>query len=185
MTIQFLLIILLVFLTVPCAVAEEAQNVKKVEERVSSVGAMIRSGIFPGWGQFYSRSYVRGGVITAGIAGSVAGAVLAQISFKNRYNAYATIASAEFEREREIDEAKILESYEYANQRYKLRMFFLYAGVGIWMYSIIDSYVSANFYNATTQIRSIQQDVQQIENKLGIQIDATPSHLYLGVVKTF
>ena len=63
-------------------------------------------------------------------------------------------------------------------------MFFIYAGVGMWAYSIIDSYVSANFYNANSHVNSIQEDALQIEN-LGLQVGITPSRLYLGVVKTF
>ena len=60
----------------------------------------------------------------------------------------------------------------------------MYTGIGIWVYSLIDSYVGANFYNATTLIQSIEQDAQDIE-KLGIEVGATPSRLYLGIVKTF
>ncbi len=185
MTTRFWPIILFILITVPYTHAEEATNPqtapdKEHEKFVSPIGAMVRSGVFPGWGQFYSRSYIRGGLITAGIAGSVVGALLAEKSFRNRYNDYATLASLELDNEEEI-----FQSYNHANQRYKLRMFFLYAGVGIWVYSIIDSYVSANFFNAKTQIQSIQRDALQIENKLGIKLDATPTHLYLGIVKTF
>ena len=114
-----------------------------------------------------------------GVGGSAIGALLAQRSFSNRYNAYATYASVN-----PHDEAGVFERYDYANQRYKLRTFFMYTGIGIWVYSLIDSYVSSNFYNAETLIQSIQKDAQDIE-KLGIEIGATPSHLYFGIVKTF
>ena len=187
---RFLLIILLVLLSLPYSFAEEAENSTETEKitpskaekstaLVSPIGAMVRSFIFPGWGQFYSRGYFRGSLTVLGIGSSAVGALLAQRSFQNRYNAYATLASIDPD-----NEEAVLEKYGHANQRYKLRMFFIYAGIGVWAYSLIDSYVGANFYNSTTQIRSIQQDAQQIE-KLGIQIGATPSHLYLGIVKTF
>ncbi len=194
---RFLLIILLILISLPSGFAEETENTaaspaqenapteekKKAaapEKLISPIGAMVRSAIFPGWGQIYSRSYIRSGLIVLSIGGSAVGALLAERSFRSRYNAYAALANLEPD-----NEEGVLASYEHANQRYKLRMFFLYTGVGIWLYSVIDSYVSANFYNATTQIRSIQQDADQIENKLGIQVGATPSHLYLGIVKTF
>lgn len=187
---RFLLIILLVLLSLPYSFAEETENSAETEkittskadkssELVSPIGAMVRSFIFPGWGQFHSRGYFRGSLTLLGIGSSAVGAVFAQRSFQNRYNDYATLANLDPD-----NEEAVLEKYNHANQRYKLRMFFIYAGLGVWAYSIIDSYVGANFYNATTQIRSIQQDAQQIE-KLGIQIGATPSHLYLGIVKTF
>lgn len=207
---RFLLIILLFLISLPCSFAEESENAaqedvsktkeaeieaaneaKKETEKeaekeaaseklISPIGAVVRSAIFPGWGQIYSRSYIRSGLIVLSIGGSAVGALLAERSFRSRYNAYATLANLEPD-----NEAGVLASYEHANQRYKLRMFFLYSGVGIWLYSVIDSYVSANFYNAKTQIRSIQQDANLMEDKLRIQVGAAPSHLYLGIVKTF
>lgn len=199
---RFLLIILLFLISLPCSFAEESENIAQEdvskekeaatetaaemekeaasEKLISPIGAVVRSAIFPGWGQIYSRSYIRSGLIVLSIGGSAVGALLAERSFRSRYNAYATLANLEPD-----NEAGVLASYEHANQRYKLRMFFLYTGVGIWLYSVIDSYVSANFYNATTQIRSIQQDAELMEDKLRIQVGAAPSHLYLGIVKTF
>ena len=186
---RFLLIISLLLLSLHAGFAQEVENVADTEQQtpepaeqerlVSPVGAIVRSAIFPGWGQFYSRGYFRGSLTVLGIGGSVVGAFLAQNSFQNRYNAYATYASLA-----PNDEAGVLERYEFANQRYKLRTFFMYTGIGIWVYSLIDSYVNANFYNATTLIQSIEKDAQDIE-KLGIEVGATPSRLYLGIVKTF
>ena len=162
--------------------ANAEQETPKTEEEirlVSPIGAMVRSAILPGWGQFYSRSYFRGSLTALGIGGSAIGALLAQRSFSKRYNDYATYASLN-----PHDEAGVLERYAFSNQRYKLRTFFMYTGIGIWVYSLIDSYVSSNFYNATTLIQSIQKDAQEME-KLGIEVGATPSHLYFGIVKTF
>ena len=186
---RFLLIISLLLFSLPASFAQEAENGADTEQQtpepaeqerlVSPVGAMVRSAIFPGWGQFYSRGYFRGSLTVLGIGGSVVGALLAQNSFKNRYDAYAIYASLA-----PNDEQGVLERYEYANQRYKLRTFFMYTGIGIWVYSLVDSYVNANFYNATTLIQSIEKDAQDIE-KLGIEVGATPSRLYLGIVKTF
>jgi hypothetical protein len=184
-----LLILSLLLFSLHASFAQEAKNGAETEQQapevaeeetlVSPIGAMVRSAVFPGWGQFYSRGYIRGSLTILGIGGSVVGAVLAQQSFQNRYNAYATYASLY-----PNDDKGVLEQYEYANQRFKLRTFFMYTGIGIWVYSLIDSYVGANFYNATTLIKSIEQDAKDIE-KLGIEVGATPSSLYLGIVKTF
>ena len=146
---------------------------------ISPVGTMVRSSVFPGWGQFHSRNYFRGGLVFLGISSSVVGALLAHQSFTSEYNNYALTASNEPD-----DSDAVFASYDRANQKYKLKMFFIYTGIGVWAYSIIDSYVSANFYNANSQIQSIQEDAQHIEN-LGLQVGITPSRLYLGVVKTF
>lgn len=185
---QVSLIVLLLFFSIHASFAQGTENSTVPEQKapeteeiklVSPIGAMVRSAVFPGWGQFYSRSYFRGSLTVLGIGGSAIGALLAQRSFGNRYNSYAAYAS-----ENPHDETGVFERYDYANQRYKLRTFFMYTGIGIWVYSLIDSYVSSNFYNAETLIQSIQKDAQDME-KLGIEIGATPSHLYFGIIKTF
>lgn len=188
---RFSLILFLLLLSIPIQtsfpqeVEQDAditqQTSEKSEEKelVSPIGAVVRSAIFPGWGQFHSRGYIRGSLTVLGIGGSVVGALLAEQSFQNRYKDYATYVSLY-----PNDDPGILAQYEYANQRYKLRTFFMYTGIGIWVYSLIDSYVGANFYNATTLIQSIEQDAQEMD-KLGIEVGATPSRLYLGIVKTF
>ncbi|MDE0684159.1 MAG: DUF5683 domain-containing protein [Candidatus Poribacteria bacterium] len=188
---RFLLIISLLLFSLHASFAQEAENGINTEQQttktetaervrlISPIGAIVRSAVVPGWGQFHSRSYFRGSLTVLGVGGSIIGALLAQNSFRNRYDAYEALVWDGFSNEKTI-----LESYEYANQRYKLRTFFMYTGIGIWLYSLIDSYVSANFYNATTLIQSIEQDAQNIE-KLGIEIGATPSHFYFGIVKTF
>ena len=166
-----LLIISLLLFSLHASFAQEAENSINTEQQtsetaeqvrlVSPIGAMVRSAFVPGWGQFHSRSYFRGSLSVLGIGGSIIGAWLAQNSFNNRYEAYEKLVWDGFSSEKAI-----LESYAYANQRYKLRTFFMYTGIGIWLYSLIDSYVSANFYNATTLIQSIEQDAQDIE-KIG------------------
>ncbi len=186
---RIFLIFFLLFFSLHASFAQEAekstdteQATPKTEEElrlVSPIGAVVRSAVLPGWGQFYSRSYFRGSLTVLGVGGSIVGAFLAQRSFSNRYDAYAEYASLN-----PHDETGVFERYDYANQRFKLRTFFMYTGVGIWVYSLIDSYVSSNFYNATSLIQSIQQDAQDME-KLGIEVGATPSQFYFGIVKTF
>lgn len=182
---RFLLPLLILLLSMQFCFAEEEANNKVVSMEseqsirlISPIGTMVRSTVFPGWGQFHSRNHFRGSLILLGIGSSAVGAFLAHQSLKTQYDHYVITASLD------PDDATLLASYDKANQQYKLKMFFVYTGIGLWAYSIIDSYVSANFYNATSQVRSIQEDAQQIEN-LGLQVGITPSRLYLGVVKTF
>ncbi len=182
---RFLLTFLILLLSLEFCFAEDIGNriippePEKSVRLISPIGTMARSTVFPGWGQFHSRNYFRGGLVLLGIGSSAVGAFLAHQSFATQYNNYVLTASYDPD-----DSDTVLASYDKANQKYKLKMFFIYTGIGIWAYSIIDSYVSANFYNATSQIRSIQEDAQNIE-KLGFQVGITPSRLYLGVVKTF
>ena len=179
------LILLMLLLSLPLSFAETVANQtaspepEKGVRQISPIATMVRSTVFPGWGQLHSRNYFRGGLILFTITTSTVGAFFAQRSFATHYNNYVLTASIAPE-----DAETVLGSYDKANQSYKLRMFFIYTALGTWVYSIMDSYVSANFYNATSQIRSIQEDAQQIE-KLGLQVGVTPSRLYLGVVKAF
>lgn len=182
---RFLLTLLILLLSIQFCFAQEVNNLsvpaepEKSIRLISPIGTMVRSTVFPSWGQFHSRNYFRGGLILLGIGTSAVGAYFANQSLQSQYDNYILTASYEPD-----NSDLVLASYDKANQRYKLRMFFIYTGIGIWAYSIIDSYVSANFYNANSQVRSIQEDAQNIE-KLGLQVGINPSRLYLGVVKTF
>ncbi len=182
---RILLTLLILFASLQLCYAEtvESSNAPIVPEEsirlISPIGNMVRATVFPGWGQFHSRNYFRGSLILLSIGGSAVGAYFADQAFADEYNNYVLAASYQPD-----DSDAVLENYENANQKYKLKMFFIYTGLGLWAYSIIDSYVSANLYNANSQIRSIQEDAEQIEN-LGLQVGITPSRLYLGVVKTF
>lgn len=178
-------LILILLLSGQICIAKEVEDITSTLETekpirlISPVGTMVRSAVIPGWGQIHSRNYFRGGLMLIGIGVSTTGALFAQRSLKTEYNNYALTASNEPD-----NITAVQASYDKANQRYKLRMFFIYSGIGIWVYSIIDSYVSANFYNATSKVQSIREDVQHIEN-LRLQVGLTPSRLYLGVVKSY
>ena len=120
---------------------------------VSPVGAVARSAVLPGWGQFYAHSYFQGGLSLVGASGLLMGSLIAHKSFRDVYNnEYARIA---------IDAPQSPEAvfqYNRANQRYKLRQFFLFTAVGVWAYSIIDSYVGANLHNARTKANRLIDD---------------------------
>lgn len=182
---RLLLILLILLFSVQYCFAEESTDklVQSQEEEqirlISPIGTVVRSTVLPSWGQFHSRNYLRGGLILLGIGGSAVGAFFAQQSFAKQYDNYVFTASTEPD-----NTDAVFESYDNANQRYKLRMFFIYTGIGIWAYSIIDSYVSANFYNATSQVKAIERDTQKIE-KMGVQVGITPSRLFLGYATTF
>ena len=182
---RFLFTLLILLLSIQICFAQRVNDnfvpieTEKPIRLISPIGTVVRSTVFPGWGQFHSRNYFRGSLILLGVSSAAVGTFFAHQSLTSEYNNYLLTASYQPD-----DSDTVLASYDKANQRYKLKMFFLYTGIGIWAYSIIDSYVSANFYNANAQVRSIQEDAQYIE-KLGLQVGINPSRLYLGVVKTF
>jgi hypothetical protein len=146
---------------------------------VSPIGAVARSAILPGWGQFYAHSRFQGTSSMIGTSGLLIGALIAHQSFQDVYNnAYVPIAL------NAPDSPEAAFQYNRANQRFKLRQFFLFAVVGVWAYSVIDSYVGANLYNATTKANQLIDDAKRIE-KLSVQLEVTPTQLHLGIVKFF
>ena len=146
---------------------------------VSPIGAVGRSAVLPGWGQFYAHKRVLGATSFMGTSGLLIGALITHQSFQNVYNnEYVPVAL--------IDDKspEALFQYNRANQRYKLRQFFLFAAAGIWAYSLIDSYVGANLYNAEAKANQLIDDMKQI-GELDVQLEVTPTQLQLGIVKSF
>lgn len=146
---------------------------------ISPVGSIVRSAIVPGWGQYYSRNPLRGTLSVVGVGTSLAGALVAHQSFQNVYtNRYLPAAKIDPKSEEAISQ------YKRSNERYKLRQFFLYAAVGVWAYSVIDSYVGAKFYNAKAKVNLLTDEAKEIE-KLGVSVDVTPTEVCLNLRKTF
>ena len=146
---------------------------------ISPIGAVVRSAILPGWGQFHAHNRFLGATSFLGTSTLLVGALITHQSFQAVYNdEYVPVAL--------IDDKspEAIFQYNRANQRYKLRQFFLFAAAGVWAYSLIDSYVGANLYNAETKANQLIDDMKRIE-ELGVQLKATPTRLQLGIVKFF
>ena len=146
---------------------------------ISPVGSIVRSAIVPGWGQFYSRSPIRGTLSIVGVGASLAGALAAHQSFQNIYtNRYLPAATIDPKSEEAVAQ------YKRSNERYKIRQFFLYTAIGVWAYSVIDSYVGAKFYNAKAKINLLIDETKGIE-ELGVSIGVTPTKLSFNLRKRF
>ena len=146
---------------------------------ISPIGAVARSVVLPGWGQFYARKRFLGTTACVSTSGLLIGALITHQSFRDVYNnEYVPVAL------NDPESPEAIFQYNRANQRYKLRQFFLFAAAGVWAYSLIDSYVGANLYNAETKANQLINDMKRIE-KLGVQLKATPTQLQLGIVKFF
>lgn len=146
---------------------------------VSPIGAIGRSAVLPGWGQFYAHKRFLGATSFVGTSGLLISALITHQSFRNIYdNEYVPAA---------FNDPKAPETvfqYNRANQRYKLRQFFLFAAAGVWAYSLIDSYVGAKLYNAEAKANQLIDDMKRIE-EWDVQLDVTPTQLQLGIVKFF
>ena len=114
-----------------------------------------------------------------GVGASLAGALAAHQSFQNIYtNRYIPAATIDPKSEGAIAQ------YKSSNERYKIRQFFLYTAIGVWAYSVIDSYVGAKFYNANAKVNLLIDEAKEIED-LGVSVGVTPTKLYLNLRKTF
>ena len=146
---------------------------------VSPVGAIARSAVVPGWGQFHAHNRLLGATSFVGTSGLLVGALITHQSFRDIYNnQYVPVAL------QDPNSPEALFQYNRANQRYKLRQFFLFAAAGVWAYSLIDSYVGANLYNAEAKANQIIDEMKQIE-ELNLHLGITPTQLQLDIVKFF
>ena len=146
---------------------------------ISPVGSVVRSAIFPGWGQYYSRSPIRGTLSVIGVGASLAGALATHQSFQNIYtNRYIPAATIDPKSEEAVAQ------YKRSNERYKLRQLFLYSAIGVWVYSVIDSYVGAKFYNAKSKVNFLIDEAKEIE-RLGVSVGVTPTKFSLNLRKPF
>ena len=171
----FLIPVLCLFLWGQIGYAQPDENLRLI----SPIGAIVRSAVLPGWGQFYAHNRFLGTTSFVGTSGLLVGALITHQSFRGVYNnEYVPIAL------NDPESPEAVFQYNRANQRYKLRQFFLFAAAGIWAYSLIDAYVGANLYNAETKANQLIGDMKQLE-ELGMQLEATPTQLQLSIVKSF
>ena len=90
----------------------------------SPTGAMIRSALFPGWGQVYTKHYVKGGLIFCLETGLVISAVIEDTKARDAYP----------------------KDYEEYLDRLDRRNTFLWWTAGVIIYSMIDAYVDAHLF---------------------------------------
>lgn len=174
-SLTLLIPVLCLFLRIQISVAQPNEDLRLV----SPIGAVARSAVLPGWGQFHAHKRVLGATSFVGATGFLIGALITDQFFRDVYNnEYVPVAL--------IDDKspEALFQYNRANQRYKLRQFFLFAAAGVWAYSLIDSYVGANLYNAEAKANQLIEDMKRLE-ALDVQLEVTPTQLQLDIVKFF
>ena len=135
-----------------------------VLELVSPIGAVVRSAVLPGWGQMHANSYFSGGFSLISTMGFLAGGLVAHRSYQQVYrDEYMPVATSN------PKSTQALSIYGRVNQVYKVRQFFLLAAVGVWAYSLVDSYVESNIHNAKSKSYQLNQDADIIE-KMSFQL---------------
>lgn len=114
-------------------VVDQEQGIEGVQaeadtlHRVIPGGALLRSAVLPGWGQFYTRHPLKGVLIMGVEAALIGYAVSADTKVKDF--AAAGVSSDELDL-----------------WRNKRRKSILWA-VGVWLYSMADAYVDAHLYD--------------------------------------
>jgi TolB-like protein len=106
-------------------------------------GAVFRSVLIPGWGQFYNRQPVKGGIIVGAEAALIGAAVAMHFlgaADEDKYTnsnfalRYPDLTPLELGQ-------KAQELRESAEDFYELRNIFIYSAVGVWLYNILDAYI--------------------------------------------
>lgn len=146
---------------------------------ISPYGAVARSAVIPGWGQYHARNYLQSVFSFSGVCASLAGVAMTHFSFREIYDKeYLPLAV----KNRKSKAALI--AYDRANQKYRVRQFLLYSAAGIWAYSIIDSYVAANLYNALTKSRLIIEESKAFE-EFSFKFDLNQDYIVCNLVGQF
>ncbi len=127
---------------------------------VHPYSAMARSAVLPGWGQFTIGEPLQGSFFGAATIGLFAGWWVARSNFKDIYdNDYLPAI-----RNHGITSPTAEAVYERANERYKISQFFLFAGIGVWAYGLIDAYIDANIHNAEVMGKRVMKESEQMND---------------------
>ena len=141
------------------ASAEEAEMEAEADLRlIHPYGAMARSAVLPGWGQFSIGEPLQGSFFGAATVGLFAGWWVARSNFKDMYdNEYLPAI-----RNHGITSPTAKAVYNRVNERYKISQFFLFAGIGVWAYGLIDAYIDANIHNAEALGKRVMEESEQM-----------------------
>ncbi len=144
---------------------------------VSPWEATVKSAIIPGWGQFVTGGKVKAVISLTGTYGLVVAGLIARARYldvyNNRYVPAALAGSPEADR-----------YYDLARQRYKLSKGLFFAAVGVWVYSMIDSYVSSIIRNAQIKARMLKFDTERID-KFDLEYKALEGELRIKATTEF
>ena len=110
--------------SVPGKSVVEIKSKPSPPQRKSPMGAMVRSVVFPGWGQFYTGHPIKGGLIFCLESGLIAAAIIENGRASDIYR---------------TDYQKYLGRIDKRNQ-------YIWWTAGVVVYSMIDAYVDAHLF---------------------------------------
>ena len=125
-------------------------------DEISPWGATVKSAIIPGWGQFVTGGKIKAVISLTGTYGLAVAGLIARARYLDVYNnSYVPAALA--------GSPEADRYYDLATQRYKLSKGLFFAAAGVWVYSMIDSYVSSIITNAQIKARKLKFDTERID----------------------
>lgn len=118
-------------------------------ERRSPTGALLRSAVLPGWGQFYNGEEVKGLILGSVEIGLAVWLVLEHLAAEDARKDYQESGDP-------ADQSR----YELHSQR---RLDLIWYTSGAWLYGMLDAYVGAHLY-------AFEEENRDFERKVGIGV---------------
>ena len=116
-----------------------AQSANLDEEKSKSpTGAILRSLVFPGWGQVYNESYLKAGAFSVAAVSVTSIIVWNDVKFSDAQTRYDALASGDPLKERAFKEKEF-----YRDQRDVAGLWLL----GVYALAAVDAYVGAHLFN--------------------------------------
>ena len=115
-----------------------------VIEKRSPSGALLRSAVLPGWGQFYNDEPVKGVILGVVEVGLLSWLITEYIQAEDARNDFLVTGDP-------ADEAR----YEEHAQR---RLDLIWYTSAAWLYGMLDAYVDAYLYSFESENRSFERD---------------------------
>jgi hypothetical protein len=139
----------LILLAQPLRGSEEARSDSTTPplEYRNPTGALLRSSVLPGWGQFYNDKPVKGIVMGLAETGLLAWLIAEHVAAEDARDDYS-----------ESGDPADLERYETHRQT---RLDLIWYTSAAWLYGMLDAYVDAHLY-------CFEQENERFEKDLGI-----------------
>ncbi|RKY01773.1 hypothetical protein DRP77_09125 [Candidatus Poribacteria bacterium] len=147
------------------------------EEPISPWGAALRSAVLPGWGQMATGGKFKGVLSFALTTGLLSASWVVWSEYKEIYNERYVPAA--------LSNSPLADRYyDQANQRYKLSRGLLVAAIGVWVYSMLDSYVDALLQNAEFKAKSLKFDISRLD-RIDLEFKLSEGESRLSLKKEF
>ena len=125
-------------------ILDEDENEPVIILKKSPTGALLRSALLPGWGQFYNREPLKGVILGTVELGLLAWLVREHIAAEDARQDYLISGD-------EADESR----YETHRQR---RIDLILYTSGAWLYGMLDAYVDAYLFSFQSENRSFERE---------------------------